>query len=67
MTPPPPNNIRVRLHDVALRYDRARRRRGNTINFIGRQRLRDLGRLFTIATAVCCQMMIPGEKTSLWP
>jgi hypothetical protein len=22
---------------------------------------------FTIATAVCCQMMIPGEKTSLWP
>jgi hypothetical protein len=46
VTPPPPNNIRVRLHDVALRYDRARRRRGNTINFIGRQRLRDLGRLF---------------------
>ena len=46
MAPGPPNNVRGERHEVALRYGRARRRRGDTINFIGRQRLRDLSRFF---------------------
>jgi hypothetical protein len=46
MPPPPPNNVRGKLREVALRYGRAQRRRDDTINFIGRQRLRDLNRFF---------------------
>ena len=46
MPPPPPNNVRGKRREVALRHDRARRRRDDTINFIGLMRLRDLVRLF---------------------
>ena len=43
---PSPNNIRGRRREVARRYARARRRRDDTINFIGLMRLRDLVRFF---------------------
>jgi hypothetical protein len=46
MLTPPPSNVRGKRHEVARRYDRDRRRRGDTISFMARQRLRDLGRLF---------------------
>jgi hypothetical protein len=44
--PHPPNNVRGKRREVALRYGRARRRSGDTTNHIGRQRLRDLNRFF---------------------
>src|SRR5262245_5302642 len=46
MPPRPPNNVRGKLHEVALRYGRVRRRRGFTDNLISNKRLRDLGRFF---------------------
>jgi hypothetical protein len=46
MPPPPPDNTRGKRHEVALRYNRARRGRDRTNNLIGRKRLRDLGRFF---------------------
>jgi hypothetical protein len=46
MPPSPPDNIRGKRHEVALRYNRARRGSDTTNNLIGRKRLRDLGRFF---------------------
>jgi hypothetical protein len=46
MQSPPPNNVRGKLHEVALRYRRYRRSHRDNANLMGRKRLRDLGRFF---------------------
>lgn len=47
MPPPPPNSVRAKRHEVAVRYESARRaRRNGTASIVSRKRLRDLDRLF---------------------